>query len=192
VVARVTRGSIALSILLAAAAAALWIFVLRDDTPAPSPTIESADLGYYLDDARLVGLDAEGRELYTLHAERIEQRASDGSVSLRNLTLDYAPASDTPWTAVADTGSIPAAADVIELEGNVRLRRNGPPDAEPLRIDTTQLELDVLGRIARTEATVDLVQGADTLTATGLEADLQGEKLKLGSRVRARFQGGKT
>jgi lipopolysaccharide export system protein LptC len=177
---------------LAAAAAVLWIFVLRDDTPAPSPTIESADLGYYLDDARLVGLDADGRELYTLHAARIEQRASDGSVSLRNVTLDYAPASETPWTAVADEGSIPAAADVIELEGNVRLRRTGPADAAPLQIDTTQLELDVRERIARTDATVDVVQGADTLTATGLEADLQGEKLKLRSKVRARFQGEKS
>jgi LPS export ABC transporter protein LptC len=188
----VTRGSVALSILLAAAAAALWIFVLRQETPTPSPTIESADLGYYLTDAQLVGLDAEGHTLYTLHAARIEQRASNGTVSLRRLTLDYAPGSDTPWTAVADTGSIPAAADVIELEGNVQLRRTGPADAEPLEIDTTELELDVRQRIARTEATVDLVQGADTLTATGLEADLQGEKVKLGSRVRARFQGGRT
>jgi len=74
----------------------------------------------------------------------------------------------------------------------VQLRRTGPADAEPLEIDTTELELDVRQRIARTEATVDLVQGADTLTATGLEADLQGEKVKLGSRVRARFQGGRT
>jgi lipopolysaccharide export system protein LptC len=185
----VSRGSIALAILLAAAAAALWLFVLREDTQAPSPTIESADLGYYLRDARLVGLDANGRPLYTLNAARIEQRASDGSVSLRQLTLDYAAESQTPWTASADTGRIPASADVIELEGNVRLRRTGPADAVPLEIDTTELELDVRERIARTQATVDLVQGGDTLTATGLEADLQGEKVKLGSRVRARFQG---
>jgi LPS export ABC transporter protein LptC len=188
----VSRGSIALAILLAIAAAALWMFVLREETQAPSPTIEAADLGYYLRDARLVGLDANGHTLYTLRAERIEQRASDGSVSMRQLTVDYAPGSDTPWTAVADTGSIPASADVMELEGNVRLERTGPADAEPLQIDTTELELDVRQRIARTQATVDLVQGNDKLTATGLEADLRGEKLKLGSRVRARFQGGKS
>ena len=139
-----------------------------------------------------MGLDSDGSTLYTLRAERIEQRASDGSVSLRRPTLDYAPGSETPWTATADTGKIPAAADLIELEGNVRLRRTGPAGTEPLQIDTTELELRVRERIARTEATVDLVQGADTLTATGLEADLRSETLKLGSSVRARFQRDKT
>jgi LPS export ABC transporter protein LptC len=169
----VSRGSVLLAILLAAGAAALWVFVLREEAPTPSPTIESADLGYYLTDARLVGLDDDGHELYTLHAERIEQRASDGFVSMRRLDLDYAPASGTPWTAVADTGTIPSAADVMTLEGNVHLERTGSADAEPIRIDTTELELDVRERMARTDATVHLVQGSGTLTAMGLVADLR-------------------
>jgi LPS export ABC transporter protein LptC len=187
-----TRGNILLTILLASIAAVTW-FVLarREDAQKPTtPTIESADLGYYLLDAKLVGLDPDGHELYVVHAERIEQRPADDSVSLQRMTVNYATGSDTPWTAVADTGYIPASGDVIELQGNVQLSRTGPPDAERLEIDTPQLELAVRDRIARTAEAINLTQGTDTLSATGMEADLRKETLRLDSRVHARFPSG--
>jgi LPS export ABC transporter protein LptC len=181
-----------LTVLLAAIAAVTWFVLVRhEDAQKPTtPAIESADLGYYLLDAKLVGLDPDGHELYAVHAERIEQRPADDSISLQNVTVNYAAASDTPWTAVADTGHIPADGDVIELQGNVQLTRTGPPDAEPLEIDTQQLELAVRDRIARTTEAINLKQGTDVLSATGMEADLRNETLRLGSGVHARFQSG--
>src|SRR5262249_16270287 len=149
-----------------------------------------ADLGYYLRDAKLVGLDPDGHELYAVHAERIEQQPADDSVSLQRVTVNYATGSDTPWTVVADAGRIPASGDVIELEGNVQLSRAGAPGTARLEIDTPQLELAVRDRIARTEEAINLKQGADTLSATGMEADLRNETLRLGSRVHARFPSG--
>ena len=189
-----TRGNILLTIALAAIAVVTW-FVLarREETQKPTtPSIESADLGYYLRDARLVGLDPDGHELYAVHAQRIEQRPSDDSISLQRVTVDYATGSDTPWTVVADMGHIPASGDVIELQGNVQLSRTGPPGAERLEIDTPQLELAIRDRIARTGEAINLTQGADKLNATGMEADLRKETLRLDSRVHARFQSGKS
>jgi LPS export ABC transporter protein LptC len=178
--------------MLAAAAVVTWFLLARhEDTQKPTgPTIESADLGYYLLDARLIGLDADGHALYTIHAQRIEQRPSDDSVSLQQMTVDYATGSETPWTVTADSGHIPASGDVIELAGNVHLARTGPAGAERIEIDTPQLELAVRDRIARTAAEINLTQGTDTLSATGMEADLRTETLHLQSQVHARFQSG--
>jgi LPS export ABC transporter protein LptC len=187
-----SRGTLLVTLLLGAAAAVTWFLLARrDDTQKETtPTIESADFGYYLVDARLVGLDPDGHALYTVHAQRIEQRPNDDSVSLQQMTVEYATGSDTPWAATADTGRIPASGDLIELEGNVHLVRTGPAGAEPIEIDTTQLELVVRDRIARTSAAISLKQGTDTLNATGMEADLRTETLHLDSSVRARFQSG--
>jgi len=190
----VSRGTLLSTLLLAVAAAVTWFLLARhdDSQKETTPSIESADLGYYLTDARLVGLDTDGQTLYTVHAQRIEQPPNDDSVSLQQMTVDYATGSDTPWSATADTGRIPASGDVIELEGNVHLARTGPADAEPIEIDTTQLELVVRDRIARTSAPISLKQGSDTVNATGMQADLRTETLHLRSQVRARFQSGKS
>jgi len=186
------RATLALIIVLAVAAAGTGLFLLRiDQAAAPrAPAIEGTDFGYYLLDARLVGLDTDGSELYTLHAERIEQLPTDDSVSLQQVTVDYAPQSQTPWNASANTGRIPASGDPIELEGDVHLSRAGEEGAERVEIDTARLELAVHDRIARTPDPVTLTQGRSVLRATGLEADLVNERLRLGASVRARFQQG--
>jgi LPS export ABC transporter protein LptC len=187
-----SRGTLALIILLAGAAAGTGLFLLRFDgaTPPRTPTIEGTDFGYYLLDARLVGLDSDGRELYTLHADRIEQLPTDESVSMQQVTVDYAPQSQIPWKASANVGRIPASGDLIELEGDVHLARAAEPGADRVEIDTTRLELAVRDRIARTTDPVTLVQGRSVLRATGLEADLVNEHVRLGASVRARFQQG--
>jgi lipopolysaccharide export system protein LptC len=186
-----SHGTIALAVVLAIAAAATGIFLLRLGGTADTskPAIEGTDFGYYLLGASLVGLDSNGHEVYTLHADRIEQLPADGSVSMQQVTVDYAPDSDTPWTATANTGRIPASGDPIELEGDVHLARAGQEDAERVEIDTARLEIAVRDKIARTEEPVSVVKGRSVLRATGLEADLSNERLRLGASVRARFQG---
>jgi lipopolysaccharide export system protein LptC len=184
--------TVGLLLLLIASAGGTWLLIRQASEPEAPATasIDDADLGYYLLDASLIGHDDAGSELYTLHADRIEQASRDGSVTLTHVTMDYASRSAAPWRVEADFGRIPASGDLIDLEGNVRLARAGDSDDALLTIATTRLQLAPRERIARTDATVDVTQGSDTLTATGLEADLSNERVTLGARVRARFQQG--
>jgi lipopolysaccharide export system protein LptC len=182
-----SRGSFALTLVLAAGAAASWLLLgNREDKPGPA-SADTPEPGYYLLGARLVGLDADGHELYTVRAQRIEQMPQDGSVALEQVTVDYAAESQTPWTVEAQSGHIPASGDVIELAGDVHLTRTDATGADRLEIDTPSLELVVRERVARTTAEINLSQGPDTLRATGLEADLRSERLRLQSHVHARF-----
>lgn len=179
-------------LLLVAAAGGTWLLIRQTSEPdaAATASIDDADLGYYLLDASLIGHDDEGNPLYTLHADRIEQAARDGSVTLTHVTMDYAPRADPPWRIEADFGRIPESGDLIDLEGNVRLARADDGGDPRITIATTRLELAPRERIARTDASVDVTQGGSTLTATGLVADLTQERVTLGARVRARFQPG--
>jgi LPS export ABC transporter protein LptC len=188
-----TRGNVLLTVTLAVAAAASWLWLYRNEDPVLSgETIESTDLGYYLDDASLVGVDAEGRALYTLRAERIEQHPQRGSVSMEKVTIEYDEQTETPWTASADTAHVPASGDPIELEGNVRLTRANANGRNRLEIAVPRLELEVAARIARTSDPVALTQGADTVRAIGLEADLRRERFRLLSEVRAELVEGRS
>jgi lipopolysaccharide export system protein LptC len=185
----VSRSSVALTFMLAVAAAVSWLLLGGRDEKTPYPTGAAApEPGYYLIGASLVGLDAEGHQLYTLRAERIEQTPQDGSVSMQQVTVDYAADAQTPWTVEAQTGHISPNGDLIDLAGDVHLARAGASGADRLEIDTATLQLAVRERVARTADEISLSQGADTMSAIGLEADLSSERLRLESRVRAHFR----
>lgn len=182
--------------LAVAALATTWL-VFRN----PAPKVETAagprlGLGYYVRDARLTGSGPDGRILYRVSAVAAEQLLVDGTITLREVAVDYEPAAQVPWKLRADRGQIPPDRNIIELTGEVTATTAVSPaatgarnrsSAAPLLIRTDYLELDPEAYIARTERMVAVERDRDTLQARGMRVYLKQDRLQFNAEVRGRF-----
>jgi lipopolysaccharide export system protein LptC len=184
------RGSW-LIILLIAAVASSVIFMLA---PARQPSSQSklrTEQGYYVREGTLTGTGADGRILYRITTQAARQNLDDGTISMQEVAVNYAPADEIPWDMRATRGQIPQDSNIIQLSGNVLVTSMTGAAANhgqaPLTIRTDYLELDPDTYIATTNRHVVIERSRDTLHARGMRAYLKQDRLQLESEVRGNF-----
>jgi LPS export ABC transporter protein LptC len=166
-----------------------------DDDPPVTPRL---GLGYYVKEARLTGTGPDGQILYRVTAAAAEQTLADGTITMRDVSVNYEPAAQVPWNLRADRGQIPPDRNIIELAGDVVATTevaatkpaappNGRTSTAPLLIRTDYLELDPEAYIARTERMVAVERSRDTLIARGMRVYLKQDRLQFQSEVHGRF-----
>jgi LPS export ABC transporter protein LptC len=167
-----------------------------DDATTAGPRL---GFGYYVKDAQLTGTGPDGRILYRVTTTAAEQALADGTITMRDVAVDYEPAAQVPWKLRAERGQIPPDRNIIELLGNVVATTEAtavsPADAAargrastaPLLIRTDYLELDPEAYIARTERFVAVERDRDTLRARGMRVYLKQDRLQFNAEVRGRF-----
>jgi LPS export ABC transporter protein LptC len=175
---------ISIAALLAAVVVAYGAFVRRDSlgvsigTPPEQP-------GYYLKDAVVTQTQADGSLGMRLVTSRIEQQASDDSIVLSRVRIDYYQVPERQWILSADQGFVPANSRVVHLTGDVSLRSATNPDESFLRVDS--LAVDTVRNIAfSTSSPVVIQSGLHRMTVQSFEADLTEEKIRA-KAVQGRF-----
>ena len=148
-------------------------------------TAADEDRGYYVTQATLTEFGPDGSPRVVLHAESIEQRLSDQSVLLADLTLDYTTAKAGQWTVTADRGLMPAAATALLLSGDVRVTGEQARGGAIIRTD--QLSYDTGTSVIQTAEPVSVQVGAHQLEGRGLRVVLNDGTLRLESNVNGRF-----
>lgn len=173
--------------LLSAAALYSWYLARSDrDEAAERRQVETEHFGYYLRSARILGTGPDGSRLYAIEAVRAEQQ-SDNRIEFQDVRIEYSPETDVPWTIVADTATIYPDEERVLLEGHVRAMSIDDPSGDETEIRTQVLEFDPQAYVARTDARVQIRVGARSLTATGMLASLNENRLELRSNVSGRF-----
>ena len=127
---------------------------------------------------------ADGDLLYEIRAERAEEQL-DGSIEFTDVRFDYSPEADVPWTVDADSARILPEEPRVQLRGHVRAVSQQP--AGDTEIRTQYLELDPERYIAETHERVQIRIGSRSLTATGMLASLNDNRLELKSNVSGKF-----
>lgn len=181
-----TFRNVAIAIVLLAAIILTLILVQRRQPPEPPPTA-ATPAGYYLRDAVVEGVDADGLRLYTLKAVEIVQQPASRGVSMQTVDLEYLADGAQPWRLRADAGSIPEPGDRIELHGNVSIEETLFVGPEKTIVTTPELDVDVRAHLATSDREVRIERGNYVITAVGLRADLKDQKLQLQSEVHGRF-----
>jgi len=175
-----------------AALALLYTVLTGRNDPAAESGEAPAERGYYLNDARLTELDQDGRPRMVVHAQTIEQQLDDQSVTLSNMTLDYAPrsASTGPepaarWKMTASQGRMPADRSSLDLSGDVRV--TGSEAHGAATITTDQLSYDPKANIVQTSHPVVVQYGSQRLRGRGMRVDLNAGTLKLEANINGSF-----
>lgn len=174
-------------LLLTAAAVGSWFLTRSLQGPEATDDTRSAfEEGYYFRGARILGTGTDGKLLYRIEAERAQQR-NDQQVAFENVRIVYTPAAAVPWTLIADTALIADDQSSISLSGNVRAVRSNGAGRTATEVRTQYLELEPARYSAYTDRRVQIIMDSQEITATGMTASLQDNRLELISNVSGKF-----
>lgn len=172
---------------LAAIAAGSWYLA----TSLRPPVVEddagnTFSGGFYLRSARILGMGDEGNLLYEILADYAVQNEDD-EIEFQNVSVRYAPLTSIPWTLNADSATLGQNQERVILSGHVRAVSTQAVSGEVTEIRTPYLELEPERFRAETDQRVQIRVGSRSLTATGMLALLEENRLHLKSNVSGRF-----
>jgi LPS export ABC transporter protein LptC len=180
------RNLVLFGMLIAAAIGSWYLARVRADHDGSERSVDPVHRGFYLKSARILGTGPEGNLLYELRARHAEEQL-DGSIEFTEVRLDYSPETDVPWTVNADSATILPVEQRVQLRGHVRaVSSQGTSDGDT-EIRTQYLELDPQRYVAETDERVQIRIGTRSLTATGMLASLNDNRLELKSNVSGKF-----
>ncbi len=179
--------AICIVILLTAGAIGSW-YLVRSNTPNDGNELPFDPLhrGYYLKQVRILGTGEDGTALYDIEAEHAEQK-EDKRIEFTDVRIRYSPDSDVPWVVNADQATLREGAPRITLRGHVQILNSGTSSEGDTEIRTRYLELDPERFIAETNERVQIRFGVRSVTATGMLASLNDDKIELKSNVRGKI-----
>jgi LPS export ABC transporter protein LptC len=172
---------------LAVVAVVTWYVAasLREQEPEDE-TRNAFSSGFYLRSARILGMGDEGNLLYEILADYAVQKENQ-EIEFRNVSVRYSPATSVPWSLEADVATLGPDQQRIILSGHVRAVSTGAVEGEVTEVRTSWLELEPERFRAETDERVQIRVGSRSLTATGMLALLDEDRLQLKSNVSGRF-----
>jgi len=180
------RNFILLAVLTAGALGSWYLTRPDPSGSADERPYEVAHRGYYLKSARILGTGENGDLLYEIEADHAEQM-TDKRIEFTDVRVRYSPDSEIPWTVNADEATLQENSPRIMLRGHVRATSNSSSADNETEIRTQYLELDPERFVAETDQRVQIRIGARSLTATGMLASLNDDKIELKSNVRGKI-----
>ena len=142
--------------------------------------------GFYLRSARILGTDENGDLLYSIEADYAEQQKNK-EIELQNVQIKYSVGADVPWTINADLATISDDQSLLRLSGHVIAVSSEGFAGEVTEIRAPVLNIAPDNYKAETDSRVQIRIGSRSLTATGMLALLQDNRLQLKSRVSGKF-----
>ena len=149
-------------------------------------TSDTRTSGFYLKAARILGTDDDGDLLYEIEADYAEQQ-ENRQIDLQNVRVRYSAGADVPWTISADLATISDDESLLQLSGHVIAVSNEGFSGQVTEIRTPLLDIDPNAYTAETNSRVQIRIGSRSLTATGMLALLQDNRLQLKSNVSGKF-----
>ena len=140
---------------------------------------------FYLNSAKIINIDSSGDYLFTLEADYIEQESTD-SAEFFNVKISYTPKSKISWTITSDKATKLSKNDFLILKGNV-IAKNSVAQGQETKIYSELIELNPQKYIVKTSEHVIIQLGEHNLSAIGMQAILDKDKLTLQSKINGTF-----
>jgi lipopolysaccharide export system protein LptC len=180
------RGMIGFAALLLVALGSWYVARQLGKTEVVDTTGSAISDGYYLKSARILGTGEDGHLLYEIEADYAEQQ--DGQdIAFQNVQIRYSDGANVPWVLNADAATIHQNSGRVILKGHVRAVSTDGFDGKETEIRTQYLEFEPDAYRAETDSRVQIRIGSRSLTATGMLALLQENRLELKSNVSGKF-----
>jgi len=180
------RNILTISGLLIFAIGSWYLASLNQATEITKTVSDTEFGGFYLRSARIFGTDDDGQLLYEIEAEYAEQKENK-EIELQNVRINYSSGANVPWTINADVAMISDDYDLLRLSGHVVAISEDGFSGQVTEIRAPHLDIDPIGYRAETDSRVQIRIGSRSLTATGMLALLQDNRLHLKSNVSGKF-----
>jgi len=182
-----TPRNLLVFILLLGAAFGSWYLASNFKEPEIVETVpDDGSMGFYLRAARILGTDDSGQLLYEIEADYAEQQ-ENRDIELQNVRIRYSAGADVPWVINADLATIRDDQGLLRLSGHVVAVSNQGFAGKVTEIRTPLLDIDPNAYTASTDSRVQIRIGSRSLTATGMLALLQDNRVQLNSNVSGKF-----
>lgn len=164
----------------------LWLRQLIETPERPGPRGVSQEAMATVERFTVTQLDPKGAPEYRLSAEKMLHYADDRSTELLAPRF-VRTRPDSTITVIADRGRVEHDYKQAHFYDHVRLVRETPGKADPLRVETDYLHVIPDQDIARTDRPVTITEGASQLSALGMEYNRKTGQLRLLSGVKGTF-----
>ncbi|BAN70075.1 LPS export ABC transporter periplasmic protein LptC [endosymbiont of unidentified scaly snail isolate Monju] len=158
--------------LVALLAGLSWWLAERPAPPREQATVHAdvRRVDYYLRELGVTTMGRDGRPARTLRAAELRHYSDDDTTGVRTLRLTLHSRDAPPWEIRADTGWVSASGDLVLLDGEVHITREGAEGVRPMRIDTRNLRIQPEQGYAETDERVRVRSRRDRLDASGMQA----------------------
>ena len=140
---------------------------------------------FYLKSSKIISTDKTGKHLFTMDAEYAEQE-SNKIINFYDVKISYSPQSKISWIITSDKAIKIDNEDFFLLEGNVKASTLKESSQETT-ILTEQLEVDPQRYLIKTEKMVTINIDDNNLSAEGMMAILNEDRLELKSKIKGKF-----
>lgn len=180
------RELLYLGILAALAGLSAWFLATVKTSIRDSTFVDENVPRLYADNFQLVHTNRQGTRNYTLTAPRLVQLPGQEGTQVQQPAMDIFEHGDLPvWLLRAETGWVSADNEVIQLE-TVTFTRPATSGKYPMILTTSKLTLYPKRDFAETAEPVRMDSPNSQVTAKGLKAYLDEDRLELLSEVRGR------
>ena len=140
---------------------------------------------FYLKSSKIISTDESGIHLFTMDAKYAEQE-SNNIINFYDVKISYSPQSKISWIITSDKAIKNANEDFFLLEGNVKASTLKESSQETIVL-TDQLEVDPQRYLIKTEKMVTINIDDNNLSAEGMMAILNEDRLELKSKIKGKF-----
>jgi len=173
------------------AVVAVWLTLgTGHSAPVTAQTVRPAvpDQGYSALDASVIETGADGRPMYTLQAQQVQQDPQSNLVNLTTVRMTFRDAAGGLWHARADQALAQQESAQIDLAGAVVVDGNFAGNDQPAHLHTDRLHVDTQTDIIRTRSAVTLDWSGAVVQARGLVLDIKEHNIKLEAEVHGHFE----
>lgn len=172
--------------LLLLGAISFWLGHSQDkDKPAPLVGLDP-ELDYVLRDFELQFYDELGQPTINMRAPvlRNDPKLKMGTIEGPVVRLNQA---DAVWDLTAETATVTADKEHVQLIGQVHVKRNEPASGNWVELNTREVQIEVTPQTATTNQPVSMFDGKNRVNAIGLELDMKTKTYTLKQQVKATY-----
>ena len=158
---------------------------IQPKNPITTETVRAEENRFYSKSTKIINTDGSGMHLFTLDADYVEQESNE-VIKFYDVTISYSPQSKIKWILKSDSATKNKSDEYFTLEGNVSASDINLM-SESSVIKTDQLQIDPRTHRVRTNETVDITIDNNVLSAKGMLAILNENKLELISEINGSF-----
>ena len=167
-------------------AVSFWISRSQDSAPPEPVAGLDPKLNYVLRDFELQIFGQNGLPSMNLQAPSLRNNPELQLGTIEHPVIELKQPGLT-WVLTSDSATITADKEHIQLLGQVHIQRNEPTTGNWVKMNTSEIHIEVSPQTASTTQPVKMFDGLNHMDAVGMDLDMKNSSFQLKQQVKASY-----